>query len=265
MNIIHPHDSVTSLHLKWVVKALEPGQSNLHLMLRYRLSNFQPFKSAAWAPSMEFFVLPGHQAKQGSRIWNRVSTAWAKPLPDVSFIEPQCFEELLSSSFWWNPYAPAIEPEFSRDRAGQLHRMGLRFVRDAWHDREVRFLRPDEVACRHGLRPDEFGAFLSVLALIASRWPGLIAGPPPLAKLYDWIGWYQNDWDSVPSAVVEVTDGLQIPISAVPTTAWIPLTAPCFRVNSQARTLVRLTNDTREIWSQNSPDGSPGTQLSGTT
>lgn len=31
-----------SLLCKWIVKAVEPGESNLQLMLRYRLARFNP-------------------------------------------------------------------------------------------------------------------------------------------------------------------------------------------------------------------------------
>ena len=34
----------TSLLCKWIVKAMEPGESNLQLMFRYRLVRFNPQK-----------------------------------------------------------------------------------------------------------------------------------------------------------------------------------------------------------------------------
>jgi hypothetical protein len=44
INLINPDDAITALMTKWVLKALELGTSNLHVLLRYRLSNYQPYQ-----------------------------------------------------------------------------------------------------------------------------------------------------------------------------------------------------------------------------
>jgi hypothetical protein len=59
LNIIHPEDAVVALMGKWLVKAMEPGQSNLHLMLHYKLSLYQPYAGGRWQPSLEFFTIQG--------------------------------------------------------------------------------------------------------------------------------------------------------------------------------------------------------------
>lgn len=82
--MINPEDAVVALMMKWIIKACEPLTSNLHLMLRYRLSHFQPYQSGKWVPSMEFFTLANHQSRKGSKVWDRVVAAWEKMLPDVS-------------------------------------------------------------------------------------------------------------------------------------------------------------------------------------
>lgn len=58
INVVDPENVVASLMTKWVVKACESSTSNLHELLRYRLSNFQPYQCGRWAPSLEFFILP---------------------------------------------------------------------------------------------------------------------------------------------------------------------------------------------------------------
>ena len=40
LNLINPEDTVAALMTKWLTKALEPGDSNLHLFLRSRLSQY---------------------------------------------------------------------------------------------------------------------------------------------------------------------------------------------------------------------------------
>jgi hypothetical protein len=54
INLVNPEDAMTAFMTKWVKKAVEPGNSNLYLMLRFRLERFQPYSGRNWAPSLEF-------------------------------------------------------------------------------------------------------------------------------------------------------------------------------------------------------------------
>ena len=75
VNLINPEDAVAALMSKWVIKALEPSDSNLHLFLRYRLSQYQPYTSGRWTQSLEYFHINKHQRKKGSIVWNQVTMA----------------------------------------------------------------------------------------------------------------------------------------------------------------------------------------------
>lgn len=130
INLINPDDVVAALMGKWVVKVLEPSSSNLHLLLRHKLSQFQPYSGGRWDESLEFFFIPKHQTRMGSIVWNRVVPAWKSLLPAISFVPPTCWEDLMSLSWWWNPAAPMIGPGFSRLRAAALHKTGIRQYRD---------------------------------------------------------------------------------------------------------------------------------------
>ena len=66
VNLINLEDAVAALMSKWVVKALEPGDSNLHLFLRFRLSQYQPYTGGRWTQSLEYFPMNKHQRKKGS-------------------------------------------------------------------------------------------------------------------------------------------------------------------------------------------------------
>ena len=88
VNLINPKDAVAALMTKWLTKALEPGDSNLHLFLRFRLSQYQPYTGGRWPQSMEYFTMSKHQRKKGSIVWNQVALAWKTMLPFVSFSRP---------------------------------------------------------------------------------------------------------------------------------------------------------------------------------
>jgi hypothetical protein len=156
INIINPMDAVVVLMVKWVVKALEPRQSNLHVMLHYRLGFYQPYKGGQWQPSLDYFTISQHQAKQGSIVWNKVISVWKNLLPELKFVPPTCLEDLLSCSVWHCPAAPLIGPGFSKARAAALHKAGLQRYRDILVD--SRLLEPDEVQGCFGLLQAEMGA-----------------------------------------------------------------------------------------------------------
>ena len=50
----------TSLMCKWIVKAMEPGESNLQTMLRYRLAQFNPQRGRSWGVSLDWFTCKNH-------------------------------------------------------------------------------------------------------------------------------------------------------------------------------------------------------------
>lgn len=156
INLINPHDAVSALMTKWIIKAMEPGQSNLHLLLRHKLSQYQPYSGGRWSQSLEFFLVPQHQARSGSIVWNRVTAAWKSLRPISSYKRPQNWEELMNSSWWWCPAAPIIEPGFSRTRAAALHRARLRRYRDAWV--QGRLMNAAEASVAFGRQDQEWGA-----------------------------------------------------------------------------------------------------------
>jgi hypothetical protein len=143
LNLVHPDDAVIALMGKWIVKAMEPGSSNLHAMLRYRLSSYQPYSGGRWENDLAYFTVSGHQSRQGSLGWNRTILAWKALLPDPEFVLPVCLDDLLSCSLWFCPLVPLIGPGFSKSRASALHKAGLRRYRDAMV--EGRLLSAEEV------------------------------------------------------------------------------------------------------------------------
>jgi hypothetical protein len=117
VNLINPVDAMMALMVKWILKAVEPGNSNLHLLFRFRLAHFQPYSGSRWAPSLEFFTLPKFQAQKGSQAWSRAGVAWRALVMDLSRVKPSSFEEMMSEPFWWSEFTEVIGPGFSKVRA----------------------------------------------------------------------------------------------------------------------------------------------------
>jgi exonuclease III len=171
INLINPEDAVAALMVKWVLKALEPGATNLHELLRFRLSLYQPYPGGRWQPSLEYFTIKGHRSRQGSLAWNRAAQAWKSFLPNLHFVPPKCIEDLLSCDLWSCPGAPLIGPGFSKARAANLHTAGLCKYRDAMRD--TRFIDAAEAQLRFGLKPEEHGAWEASTHFLSRKWRGM--------------------------------------------------------------------------------------------
>lgn len=124
INLINPEDTVAALMTKWLVKALEPGTSNLHLLLRHKLSQYQPYRGGRWCENLDFFSVPGHQARNGSITWNRVASVWKTMLHVTSFVKPRSWKELMNTSWWWCPMAHPLDLGFPRHELQFCTEMG---------------------------------------------------------------------------------------------------------------------------------------------
>lgn len=48
LSLMDPDAAMNDLLSKWIIRAGEPGDSNLHFFLKYRLSCFQPERGSQW-------------------------------------------------------------------------------------------------------------------------------------------------------------------------------------------------------------------------
>jgi hypothetical protein len=212
INLINPADAMTALMSKWIVKALESGTSNLHLLLRFRLQRFQPYSGGRWDPSLDYFLLPHFQAKQGSRAWNRVGTAWRSLAKEVTRVKPKNFEEVMSESFGWSGFVSTIGPGFAKNRAAQLHKAGLRRLGDAWHGGA--FISVEAAGQRFGLKNAEHNAWNVAIAFVNRFWRGLLGGVNPRADPQEWLGIFSQVGDGLPKVVFQPRDTPSLSIGA---------------------------------------------------
>ena len=56
LGLVDPEVAKTSVLAKWIVKVMEPGESNLQLVLRYRLSRYNSQKGRRWGVSLNWFT-----------------------------------------------------------------------------------------------------------------------------------------------------------------------------------------------------------------
>ena len=238
VNLINPEDAVAALMTKWLVKALEPGDSNLHLFLRYRLSMYQPYTGGRWSQSMEYFTINKHQRKKGSIVWNQVTLAWKTMLPFVSFSRPANWDEVLSCSFWWLQSNSAMNLGFSIARAASLHKRGLRRHRDIW--KNGRFMNPIEVQDSYGLLTEEFPAWLEVVTRLYHTWADLLKVRLGKINCGEWLAVF-GDMDSALLAVYRSEEGFQPPVGF--NTVRIPRKTKLFTVKLASKALEEIPAD----------------------
>jgi hypothetical protein len=58
---------------KWVITALELGESNLEIILRHKLTSYQPYAGGNWASSLHWFTFKHHASKEGSKVWKQTA------------------------------------------------------------------------------------------------------------------------------------------------------------------------------------------------
>ena len=226
---------------KWIIKACEPGQSNLHTLLRFRLMGYQPFSRGNWSPSMEFFTISGHQRKKGSTAWTRATKAWKATRKDLASVKPQSQEEVLNESFWWSQFCPAIGPAFSKIRAASLHRVGLRRISNAWANGS--FLRMDEASRRFGLEPHEQQAWGAVTSMLTRYWGGLLHDDN-WSSSGEWLGVFRPQ-DPHPDFVFQSPGGRNWQVGLNSQHFHLLLDCPLFTMLKAACCLSQVSDDLR--------------------
>ena len=157
LGFVDPADALTMLMAKWLIVACELGDSNFKIMLRFHLSNYQPYPSGKQGPSYQWFLLCNHIVKNGSTIWNHTTRSYRQLIHEETLLLPRSIEEWVNSSFWWTPGFNSISPCFSQIQVAGLAKQGLQFIKDAWIPGAQCFISTKVASAKFGLLPQEFG------------------------------------------------------------------------------------------------------------
>jgi hypothetical protein len=258
LDLVNPADALVALMAKWITKACEPGTSNLHAMIRFRLVSFQPYSGGRWEPSLEHFTQHKFQARRGSKVWNRIGLAWRALVKDVVPALPRLGVELLNESFWWSSFTPMIGAGFAKSRAATLHRAGLVQIRDAWVG--DRFLSHNEGMERFGLTHGELGAWNECTRRLVDAWGPLLQDRNPVAAVGEWLGCFEEDVDTWPRIVLQVGPRMEhLRTDNLPIDWWLPAGASLF-------TVLPISNCLEPVCAADTPhDGvGPDTRIRGT-
>lgn len=109
-------------------------------------------------------MVPKHQARIRSIVWNRIVPAWKSLLRSISFTPPSCWEEVFCLSWKWNPVLPVIGPGFAKIHAATVHRASMRFYYNVWV--LGKFMMPAQAHQAYGLLAEEESVWLAVTAKV---------------------------------------------------------------------------------------------------
>jgi len=65
-----------TLLCKWVIKAIEPSNSNFKLVLLFKLVMCKPPKHMKWGLEVNWALIENHDPFLGPKVWGKISKAW---------------------------------------------------------------------------------------------------------------------------------------------------------------------------------------------
>ena len=233
LGLVDPEQAKTSLLCKWIVRAMEPGESNLQLMLRFRLSHFKSQRGRSWGPSLDWFTNKQHQGFSGSKVWGHISNAWKTMVKGLYQLPPRM--ELLHSNLWWSEGVDLLKNGFTYTQWINLYRKCIKCVDDIWNSGEQDFLITEQARKKFQLTPTEEGEWDMVVNKVSDKWRDLLESDADTTHPGHWLGFYATGKDE-PAFVFQCVNTF-----ALLCCQWHNITLPfpvqCFTVGTHSRCL----------------------------
>ena len=175
-------------------------------------------------------------------MWNQVAMAWKKMLLFVSISNLSNWEELMSCSFWWLPFSPAMDLGFSPARATSLHKSGLKRYRDIW--RGGQFMTPLEVQENFGLLPAKFLVWTAAISCLYQTWEDVLKFSSRRLDCREWLAVYGDTDNLLPLVVCRAEEGFQPLVDT--SMVRIPQKVQPFVVKQSSKTQEEIPDDT--LW-----------------
>ena len=220
---------------KWIVKAIEPGESNLQLMLRYRLARFNPQRGRRWGVSLDWFTSRQYQGFPGSKIWGHISKAWKIMVRGTYQLPPRTRMELLHLNIWWSEGVELLEKGIDYARGLHLYCKGIRCVDDVWDSSEQEFFTWEREQWKFKLTYLEQGDWEEVTDEISRKGRQLLESEEDIAYTRQWLGFYVGTKED-PALVFRCGEEFT-PECLQRITLTLPLPVQCYTVGTHSRCL----------------------------
>ena len=167
---------------------MEPGESSLQLMLRYRLARFNLERGKNW--EVEWFTIKKHQGFSGSKVWGHISKGWKSLAKNIYQLPPCTRMELLYSNIWWSDGVELLKEGCSYSRGLELYRKGIRRVDDVWDSNRKDFLPWEVAQHKFKLIAGESQDWEDITNKLSVKWRGKLEEESDTTYSGMWLGLY---------------------------------------------------------------------------
>ena len=214
---------------------MEPGESSLQLMLRYRLARFNPQRGKNWRVDLEWFTSKNHQGFSGSKVWGHISKAWKNLAKNIYQLPPRTRKELFHSNIWWSDGVELLKDVFSYSRGLELYRKGIRRIDNVWDSNCKDFLTWEVAQHKFNLTAGESQELGEITNKLSEKWRRKLEEDSDITYPGMWLGLYvegQEDHAFVVRYGTEFTPSILqfYHIS-------LPISATCYTVGTYSRCL----------------------------
>ena len=171
---------------------MEPGKSNLQLMLRYRLARFNPQRGRSWGVGLDWFTCKQHQGFPESKVWGHISKAWRRMVKGMYQIPPWTRMELLHSNLWWSDGVDLLKKGFTYLEGLEWHRKGIQVVDDIWDSGSKDFITWGDGQARFNLLPADETRWGELKDKVAESWWAMLEDDRDTTFASTWIGLYEG-------------------------------------------------------------------------
>jgi hypothetical protein len=190
LGLVDPEAAKTSLLCKWIVRAMEPRDSNLQVMLRFRLVHFKPQRGRSWGPSLDWFTNKQHQGFTGSKVWGHIGKAWRIMAKGLYQIPPKTRLELLHSNLWWSEGVALLKEGFTHVQGLHFYKKCIKCVDDIWDSNAQDFLTLEQAREKFKITQTEEGEWAELTNKICDKWRHLLEDVTDTTPSGQWVGFY---------------------------------------------------------------------------
>jgi hypothetical protein len=117
---------------KWVITALELGNSNLKLLLGFKLAICKLSNHMKWGFKAYWVLVENHNLSLRSKVWGKIPKDWRQMVEKLDFSSLQITEVVKIVSILWGFSFRGLKFGLSIPRAQELYKFSLHTLGDLW-------------------------------------------------------------------------------------------------------------------------------------
>jgi len=133
LGLIDLEADLLDLLCKWIFMPLELGDSNLRILLRFKLAQSNPSWHNRWTLDLNWAMVKGQVSTPGCKFWGQIMKTWKYMVEKFNLAPPWVVDWIQRVKLWWGSSFKGEDFGISIHRAQELHKVGLWIVGDIWN------------------------------------------------------------------------------------------------------------------------------------